>query len=94
MNRILFTLCLLIGYLGITLSLLQANGTKAWEKPYPKNKDDLLAIQEQLRKILPEASKAVVAIESGDGAGSGVIVSEDGIILTAAHVIGRSGKRV
>lgn len=94
MNRILFTRCLLIGYLGTALSLLQANETKAWEKPYPKNKDDLLAIQEQLRKILPEASKAVVAIESGGGAGSGVIVSEDGIILTAAHVIGRSGKRV
>jgi serine protease Do len=67
---------------------------KAWEKPYPENKTDLLKIQERLREILPIASKAVVAIESGDGAGSGVIVTEDGIILTAAHVIGRSGKRI
>ena len=67
---------------------------KAWEKPYPENKTDLLKIQERLREILPNASKAVVAIESGDGAGSGVIVTEDGIILTAAHVIGRSGKRI
>ena len=85
---------LLFCYLVATYSLLQANEPKAWEKPYPENKADLLAIQEQLRKILPKASKAVVAIESGGGAGSGVIVSEDGIILTAAHVIGRSGKRV
>jgi len=75
---------------------LWANGKeqKAWEKPYPENKTDLLKIQERLREILPNASKAVVAIESGDGAGSGVIVTEDGIILTAAHVIGRSGKRI
>jgi serine protease Do len=67
---------------------------KAWEKPYPENQKDLLAIQERLHKILPEAKKTVVAIESGGGAGSGVIVSEDGMVLTAAHVIGKSGKRV
>lgn len=85
---------LLFSGLVAACSLLEANEPKAWEKPYPENKADLLAIQEQLRKILPNASKAVVAIESGDGAGSGVIVSEDGIILTAAHVIGRSGKRI
>ena len=79
----------------LVLSLcLKAEELKAWEKPFPENQEDLIAIQERLRKILPEAKKAVVAIESGDGAGSGVIVSENGMILTAAHVIGKSGKRV
>jgi serine protease Do len=73
---------------------LKAEELKAWEKPFPENQEDLLAIQERLRKILPEAKKAVVAIESGGGAGSGVIVSEDGMVLTAAHVIGKRGKRV
>ncbi len=75
---------------------LSAHGKeeKAWEKPYPENKADLLQIQERLREILPLASKSVVAIESGGGAGSGVIVTDDGIVLTAAHVIGTSGKRI
>tara|TARA_B100001094_G_scaffold55582_1_gene51086 strand:+ start:1320 stop:2315 length:996 start_codon:yes stop_codon:yes gene_type:complete len=73
---------------------LNGESLKAWEKPFPENMEDLLAIQERLRKILPEAKKAVVSIESGGGAGSGVIVSVEGIVLTAAHVIGKSGKRV
>ena len=29
-----------------------------------------------------------------DGAGSGVVVSSDGLILTAAHVIGKTGKKM
>ncbi len=67
---------------------------KAWEKNVPENKDDLLAIQSRLQASLPSAKKAVVALESGGGAGSGVIVSEDGLVLTAAHVSGKPGREV
>ena len=65
---------------------------EAWQKKSPSDIADLLSIQNRLQKLLPNAKKALVSIEAGDGAGSGVIVSEDGLVLTAAHVIGQTGK--
>jgi serine protease Do len=62
------------------------------ERPYindkkaPENRKDLDAIQSALAKALPNARAATVCIEMGEGSGTGVIVSADGLILTAAHV--------
>lgn len=62
------------------------------ERPYindkkaPENRKDLDAIQAALAKALPNARAATVCIEMGEGSGTGVIVSADGLILTAAHV--------
>jgi S1-C subfamily serine protease len=39
-----------------------------------------------------EAVKSVVLVRSGAGEGSGVLVSKDGYILTAAHVVGDAPK--
>ncbi|MFP6866253.1 MAG: trypsin-like peptidase domain-containing protein [Roseibacillus sp.] len=70
------------------------------ERPYfnrkavPENIRDLLKIQEALQSSLPRTRKATVGIDMGGGAGSGVIVSEDGIVLTAAHVSGGVGKEL
>ena len=65
---------------------------EAWQKESPSNVGDLLDIQNRLQELLPNAKKALVSIEASDGAGSGVIVSEEGLVLTAAHVIGQTGK--
>jgi serine protease Do len=67
---------------------------EAWKKKSPSDITDLLSIQEHLRELLPDAKKALVSIEAGDGAGSGVIVSKEGLVLTAAHVIGKTGKKM
>ena len=68
--------------------------TEAWRKKVPENKKDLYAIQHRLQELLPKAKKGLVAIEANDGAGSGVIISPEGLILTAARVIGKTGKKM
>jgi len=72
----------------------EAKGPKSWEKKVPESKEDLLSIQAKLQTTLKKAKQAVVAIQSGGGSGSGVIVSKDGLVLTAGHISGRAGRSV
>lgn len=49
----------------------------------------LVPLQEELQKSLPAAAGALVGMDFGEsGFGSGVIVSKDGLIFSAAHVTG------
>jgi len=62
------------------------------ERPYvndkraPESRKDLEVLQKALSAALPKAREATVCLEMEEGSGSGVIVSADGLILTAAHV--------
>lgn len=53
----------------------------------PEDLDELKALQNRVKKVVDKCTPCTVAILIGFGAGSGVIVSEDGLVLTAAHVI-------
>ena len=64
------------------------------DKKAPDSPKDLEVIQTALEKALPKARAATVCIEIKDGSGSGVIVSPDGLVLTAAHVATGVKKKV
>jgi serine protease Do len=57
-------------------------------KPVPENVEDLKAIQGHVKLVVEKAMPAVVNVRIGNSQGSGVIVTEDGYILTAGHVSG------
>lgn len=63
-------------------------------KPHPEGIDDLRDIQEHVRSLVAALSAATVGLRIGPAQGSGVIVSADGYVLTAAHVSGRPGRSV
>ena len=58
------------------------------------NSAELLKVQAQVQATLPMASRALVSVESGDGAASGVIVSPDGLVMTAEHVTSEPGRKL
>lgn len=87
----------------ISLSFLLAasiplQGQNDWaainDKKAPQDRKDLETIQGLLTKALPKAREATVCIQIGEGSGSGVIVTEDGLVLTAAHVAGGTDRPV
>ncbi len=64
------------------------------EKKAPESSADLKAIQAALLAAIPKAQAATVNIDLGEGSGSGVIVSAEGLVMTAAHVSSGVGKDV
>jgi serine protease Do len=61
-------------------------------KNTPSSVADLLSIQAGIQQAVAKGLPATVGITIGGAFGSGVIVTEDGYILTAGHVAGRPGR--
>jgi serine protease Do len=66
----------------------------ALEKAAPEGLDDLKAIQKQVNAVLDKVLPCTVGIQIGGASGSGVLVNEDGTILTAGHVSGKPGSEL
>ena len=55
----------------------------------PRGLADLRAMQTHVQKLTDQLVKCTVGVQVGAAWGSGVIISKDGYVLTAAHVAGR-----
>jgi serine protease Do len=51
-------------------------------------------MERHVKALVARVSPAVVAVEVGSGSGSGVVISADGLVLTAGHVCGVVNRNV
>ncbi|MDP7016632.1 MAG: trypsin-like peptidase domain-containing protein [Pirellulaceae bacterium] len=65
--------------------------TKIYEGEPPKSLEQLKAMDAHQRALVKFVATRTVAVQVGEAHGSGVIVSEDGFVLTAAHVAQQPG---
>lgn len=88
--------CLLIGLCQPTGVLAADEGAEEASevKAVPKSVEDLAAIEARVAKVIEQATPATVCVRAGGGSGSGVIISEDGYVLTAGHVAMEPGRSV
>ena len=69
------------------LALALADASADTPAPRQTTLAELVDVQDQVQQSLRHVSPALVALETATGAASGVVVSPDGLILTAAHVV-------
>lgn len=55
---------------------------------------DLPGLQQRIDRVLQAAVPATVGLRVGRQSGTGVLVSADGLVLTAGHVTGEAGREV
>ncbi len=67
------------------VELLEKGGT-------PKTLEQMVELEEQHRRVAERVAECTVNVSIGPAQGSGVLVTADGYILTAAHVATRPGK--
>ncbi len=60
----------------------------------PKNVAELRTLESQIQKVVEKVLPCTVGVQIGSSSGSGVIVSEDGYVMTAGHVVGEPGRDV
>lgn len=58
----------------------------------PQDAAELRAMEQHTQKVLKKVIPAVVGVRVGNGQGSGVIIDDEGHILTAGHVSGKPGQ--
>jgi len=92
-----FRLALLV-FLGMpafaSADVMTGAGWDAARTTSPETVEELKALQTQVKTISGKVMPATVGLFVGNGAGSGVIVKDDGLVLTAAHVIGKPGTKL
>jgi len=60
----------------------------------PRTVDQLREMEKRQTELVEKVTPCTVGLQIGEAQGSGVIVSADGIVLTAAHVVQKPGLQV
>lgn len=68
---------------------MAADGVAEERVPIVNNIDEIRVLQASIERVVKDTQPATVSITTNGGSawGSGVVVTEDGLVLTAAHVV-------
>jgi serine protease Do len=89
---VLLVLALAFAVPGLAQQPADAKTAPAFQAP--KDLAGFQALETRIKAVVATVQPAVVGLEIGGSAGSGVIVSEDGLVITAGHVVGKPGQKV
>ncbi len=79
----------------LTLEAIETTELPAvFRKLVPESLDELRTIEAYTTQLVPKLKECTVNLRVGQAQGSGVLVSADGLILSAAHVVSQPGRRV
>ena len=67
------------------------NGTRT--QIVPQSISDLRAIEDHIAELFPRVQPVTVGVQVGPAFGSGVVVSDRGLVMTAGHVSGKPGQK-
>jgi serine protease Do len=77
---------------GVTYVATEAGLDRIQAGEGPRTLNELHAMEKQQEKVAAKITTVTVNVEQGSAQGSGVIITADGYILTAAHVAGKPGR--
>jgi len=80
--------------IGITAVSLDAGLARIAKGDEPRNQLELIALEKQQTKVAEKINLVTVSLQHGSTQGSGVIITGEGYILTAAHVAGRPKRKI
>jgi serine protease Do len=98
-RTIALTACLAAAWLGAaraedTAAKSSARIPAAFAKQVPETVKDLREIQGYVQDLVKKVTPCVVGLTIGANQGSGVIITKEGMVLTAGHVSGEPGRDV
>lgn len=79
---------------GITLVELEPGLGRMLRGDEPRNQAELISLEKQQTKVAEKVNLVTVNLQHDNTQGSGVIITGEGHVLTAAHVAGRPGKKI
>ena len=79
---------------GITSVDLEPGLGRMLKGDEPRNQVELISLEKQQTKVAEKVNLVTVNLHHGNTQGSGVIITGEGYILTAAHVAGRPNQKI
>lgn len=92
MKRILLATLLVLVFASPLTRADELDNLLVLNRPIPRDAKDLRVIEQAATRIVAQVVPCTVGVQVGNNHGSGIVITESGYVLTAAHVTERPGR--